>query len=189
MKKNSDHAEPDLDARATSPEAAANVAPIGNPPLTGEEIAELKALAAQLQDQLLRVSADFDNYKKRVARERQDASKYAHESLLQRLIPVLDNFDMAHAAAGSGPNTTVPSLLTGIAMVQQQLKSVLTDAGLEEIDATQKAFDPNLHEALSQEESTEIAEGHVVRQLRKGYKLRDRLLRPASVVVARPPAS
>ena len=166
--------------------------PLDTPPCTEEEIAELRTLAdkaAQLQDQLLRVSADFDNYKKRAARERQDAIKFAHESLLQRLIPVLDNFDMAQAAAGSAQNTTVQSLQTGIAMVQQQLKSALTEAGLEEIDATQKAFDPNLHEALSQEESTEIAEGHVVRQLRKGYKLRDRLLRPASVVVAKPPAA
>lgn len=158
-----------------------------SPPALDSETADLQNRIAQLQDQLLRVSADFDNYKKRAARERQEAIKYAQESLLQRLIPVLDNFDMAQAA-GQAQNITVASLQSGIAMVQQQLKSVLGEAGLEELDATGKTFDPNLHEALSQEESADVAEGQVLRQLRKGYKLRERLLRPASVVVARPPA-
>jgi molecular chaperone GrpE len=73
-------------------------------------------------------------------------------------------------------------------MIQQQLKSALTDAGLEEIDAAGKAFDPNFHEAVSQQDSSEVPEGNVLQQLRKGYKLRDRLLRPATVIVARKPA-
>jgi molecular chaperone GrpE len=83
----------------------------------------------------------------------------------------------------------VQSLQTGISMVHQQLKNALTEAGLEEVDATGKRFDPNLHEAVSQQESAEVPEGHVVQQLRKGYKLRERLLRPASVIVAKAPAS
>jgi molecular chaperone GrpE len=74
-------------------------------------------------------------------------------------------------------------------MIYQQLKKVLTDAGLEEVDAAGKVFDPNLHEAISQQETDEVPEGHVVQQVRKGYKLRDRLLRPASVVVAKHPAA
>jgi len=73
-------------------------------------------------------------------------------------------------------------------MIQQQLKNVLVEAGLEEINATDKPFDPNLHEAISQQDSTTVPEGHVLQQLRKGYKLKDRLLRPATVVVARKPA-
>jgi len=72
-------------------------------------------------------------------------------------------------------------------MIHQQLRTVLTDAGLEEVDAANKAFDPNWHEAVSQQESAEVPEGHVLQQLRKGYKFRDRLLRPASVVVAKAP--
>ena len=100
-------------------------------------------------------------------------------------MPVLDNFDMALSAAQPG---SAPSLQTGIAMIYQQLKKALTDAGLEEVDATGQKFDPNWHEAVSQQETNEIPEGHVVQQLRKGYKLRDRLLRPASVVVAKKPA-
>ena len=157
--------------------------------LTAEQLEELKQRAAKADehwDRLLRTTADFDNYKKRAAREKQEAAKYANESLLQKLVPVLDTFDMAMAAAQN--QEAVPSLKTGIAMVHQQLKSALSDAGLEEVDAAGKTFDPNLHEAVSQQETTALPEGQVVQQMRKGYKLRDRLLRPASVVVAKAPA-
>jgi len=158
-----------------------------------EQLAELKERAAKADehwDRLLRTTADFDNFKKRAAREKQDAIKFANESLLQKLIPVLDNFDMALAATQtSAKGDAVQSLQTGVSMIHQQLKSALVDAGLEELDATGKAFDPNIHEAVSQQETAEVPEGQVVQQLRKGYKFRDRLLRPASVVVAKPPAA
>ena len=163
----------------------------GDAPLTREQLEELKARAAKADehwDRLLRTMADLENLKKRTARERQDAVKFANESLLTRLIPALDNFDMARAAADSADGATTDSLKTGIALVHNQLKAALAEAGLEEIDATNRPFDPNLHEAVSEEESAEVPEGHVVRQLRRGYKLRERLLRPASVVVARKPA-
>jgi len=158
-----------------------------------EQLAELKERAAKADEhwnRLLRTTADFDNFKKRAAREKQDAIKFANESLLQKLIPVLDNFDMALAAAQtSTAGEAVQSLQTGVNMIYQQLKTALTEAGLEELDAANKAFDPNLHEAVSQKETTEVPEGQVVQQLRKGYKFRDRLLRPASVVVAKHPAA
>jgi len=160
-------------------------------PLSEQQLAELKenaAKSAQYYEQLLRTSADLENYKKRAARERQEAIKFANEGLLERIIPILDNFEMALAAANA-ENTSVQSLQAGINMIQQQLKSAMTDAGLEEIDATGKPFDPNLHEAISQQETSAAPEGHVVQQVRKGYKLRERLLRPASVVVAKKPAS
>src|SRR5205814_1759522 len=136
-------------------------------------------------DQMLRVAADFENFKKRAARERQETSRYASESLLQKLIPVLDNFEMALAATNNAQSNTLQQLQAGVGMIHQQLRSVLTDAGLEEVDAANKAFDPNWHEAVSQQESAEVPEGQVLQQLRKGYKFRDRLLRPASVVVAK----
>ena len=164
--------------------------PVGEQ-LTQEQIAGLKEQAAKAQenyDRLMRMAADLENYKKRAARERQDAIKYANESLLERLIPMLDNFEMALTAANA-PNTSVRSLQAGISMVHQQLKSAMAEAGLDEVDATGKPFDPNLHEAISQQESAEAPEGQVVQQVRKGYKLRDRLLRPASVIVAKKPAS
>jgi molecular chaperone GrpE len=159
--------------------------------LTTEQIDELKAKAAKADehwDRLLRSVADLENFKKRAARERQEAIRFANASLLEKLIPALDNFDMA-LAASTAEAASVESLKTGITMIYNQLKGALAEAGLEEIDAANRAFDPNLHEAVAQEESPATPEGHVVRQLRKGYKLRDRLIRPAGVVVARKPAA
>jgi molecular chaperone GrpE len=177
---------------AAEPAAAEAVLPVSPATLAPEQLEELKARAAQADefwDRLLRVTADFENFKKRAARERQDAANRAHEALIQKLIPVLDNFDMAQAAAQSGPANGSQSLQTGIAMIQQQFKGILSDAGVEEVDASGKPFDPNLHEAVSQQETAEAPDGHVVQQLRKGYKLRERLLRPATVVVAKKPAA
>jgi molecular chaperone GrpE len=158
--------------------------------LTPEQLADLQTRAAKAQehwDRLLRTTADFDNFKKRAAREKQDAIKYATESLLQKVIPVLDNFEMALASAQNSSAADIKSLQEGVAMIHAQLKSTLTEAGLEEVDATGKPFDPNLHEAVSQQESAAVAEGQVLQQLRKGYKLRERLLRPATVIVAKKP--
>jgi molecular chaperone GrpE len=135
----------------------------------------------------LRATADYENFKKRAAREKQDAIKYANENLIQKLVPILDNFDMAIAAAQTGPADMAQSLQAGITMIYQQLKNTLLEAGLEEVDASGQKFDPNWHEAVSQKETADLPEGQVVQQLRKGYKLRDRLLRPASVIVAKKP--
>lgn len=156
-----------------------------------EQLEELKARATKADehwDRLLRTTADFENFKKRAARERQDAIKYANEALIEKLLTVLDNFEMAQAAVQTGAPDALQSLQEGVAMIHQQLRNVLTGAGLEEVEAGGKPFDPNLHEAVSQEETEAVPEGHVAQQLRKGYKLRERLLRPASVIVATKPA-
>jgi molecular chaperone GrpE len=165
-------------------------------PLAEENIQELQAQAAkadEYRDQLLRTAADLDNYKKRAAREKQEAIKFANESLLAKLIPVLDNFDMALAAVSNAQSdkdqaASSDSLQQGVSMIQQQLRQALADAGLEEINAAGKPFDPNYHEAVSQQESADVPEGHVLQQLRKGFKLRERLLRPATVIVAKAPS-
>ena len=160
--------------------------------VSGAELEELRARAAKADehwDRLLRQTAEFENFRKRMAREKQDASKFANESLLRDLIPVLDNFEAALAAAANPQSGSSPEMLeTGVNMIHGQLKKLLVDAGVEEIDATGKTFDPNLHEAVSQQETRDFKEGQVMQQLRKGYKLRDRLLRPANVIVARKPA-
>ena len=156
--------------------------------ISPEQLEELQSRAAKADehwDRLLRTAADFENFKKRAAREKHDAIKFANEALIQKLIPVLDNFDMALAAAQTNPADATQSLHTGIAMIHQQLKNILTEAGLEEVNADGETFDPNLHEAVSQKETADATEGQVLQQLRKGYKLRERLLRPASVVVAK----
>src|SRR6266404_2109536 len=160
--------------------------------VTAEQFEELKERAAKAEehwDRLLRVTADFDNFKKRAAREKQDAIKYANESLLQKLIPILDNFEMAQSATQVARTDAAQSLQTGVNMIYQQLKNALSEAGLEELDAASKTFDPNFHEAVSQQETNDLPEGQVAQQLRKGYKFRDRLLRPATVVVAKKPAA
>jgi molecular chaperone GrpE len=157
-----------------------------------EQLAELQAHAAkadEFKDNWIRTAADFENFKKRAARERTEAAQFANASLLQKLIPILDNFEMAQTAAQTAQGDKLASLQSGIAMIQQQLKSALLETGLEEIDAAGKLFDPTLHEAVSQQETAEVPEGHVVQQLRKGYKLRERLLRPATVIVAKSPAA
>ena len=162
------------------------------PALLPEQIEELKTRAAKAEEnweRLLRTTADFDNFKKRAAREKIEAAHYASFSLLQKLLPVLDNFEMALAAAQSAQGDQLASFQSGITMIQQQLKNVLTEIGLEEIDASAKPFDPHFHEAVSEQEAADMPAGHVLQQLRKGYKLKERLLRPATVIVAKQPAN
>lgn len=153
-------------------------------PAPPDLLAEWQAKAAENYDRYLRTAADFDNYRKRAGRERSEAVEFANQSLLNRLLPVLDNLEAALTAADD-PKATVASIRTGVGMIGGQLRQVLADAGLEEVDAGGQAFDPNLHEAVSQMESADVPEGQVLHQLRKGYRLRGRLLRPATVVVAK----
>ena len=160
-------------------------------PLTSAQIQELQNRAAKADEnweRLLRTTADFENFKKRANRDRDDAIKYANESLIKKLVTVLDNFDMA-LAAGQNQAGAPQSFQAGVAMINQQLRNALVESGLEEVDATGKVFDPNWHEAVSQQESADVPEGQVLQQLRKGYKLRDRLIRPATVIVARKPSA
>jgi molecular chaperone GrpE len=203
MKKHNLHtehqpAEAAAQAPATGAPAAAAPAttepllPVEPATLTAEQLKELKERATKADehwDRLLRTTADFDNFKKRAAREKQEAIKYANEGLLQKLVPVLEHLEMALAAAQTAGPESGQSLQTGVNMVSQQLRNVLAEAGLEELTALGKPFDPNLHEAISQQETTDVPDGHVLQQVRKGYKFRDRLLRPASVVVAKQPAA
>ena len=161
-------------------------------PLTPEQLAELKARAAKGDEnweRLLRTTADFENFKKRAAREKTEAAQYATASVLAKILPVLDNFEMALAAAQNAAGDKLASFQSGVTMIQQQLKSVLVESGLEEVDAAGKPFDPNFHEAVSEQESAEVAEGNVLQQLRKGYKHKERLLRPATVIVAKKPTA
>jgi molecular chaperone GrpE len=174
-----------------SAEGAESLAHLDAATVTPEQFEELKSRAEKANEnweRLVRTTADFDNFKKRAAREKQDAIRYANEALLEKLVPVLDNFDAALSAAQTSSANSAQSLQTGVAMIFQQLKKALTESGLEEVDASGQTFDPNFHEAVSQQESADVPEGAVLQQLRKGYKLRDRLLRPATVVVAKKPA-
>jgi molecular chaperone GrpE len=143
------------------------------------------AQAAELKDRLLRAQAEWDNSRKRILREKEDAVRYAGEAFLERLLPVLDNFEMGMQAAKTA--TDAKAIAQGLEMVLAQFQQVLRDAGVETIDAVGHPFDPHRHEALGHHESAEHPEGQVLTQMRKGYKLKDRLLRAASVFVAKPP--
>ena len=148
--------------------------------------ATMQADLDRFRDLALRSQADFDNYKKRTAREKEEAIKYANASLLERLIAIVDNFELGLSAArAEGEGSAIYS---GMSMVLKQLNDFLADNGLQPIAAEGQKFDPNLHEAIAHEPSAEIAEGVVIRQTRRGYRLKDRLLRPSSVVVSSGPA-
>ena len=140
-----------------------------------------------LRDRLLRLQADFDNYRKRVDRERKDWAVYANEKLLKDLLPALDNFDLGLA---NGIKANAPeALLEGLRLVKGQLESALAKSGVTPIDAEGQPFDPNLHEAITHMPSPDVPEGTVLAQTRRGYMMGDKLLRPVQVVVSSGPAA
>ncbi|MFL6519078.1 MAG: nucleotide exchange factor GrpE [Chthoniobacterales bacterium] len=167
--------DPDAEEKNPAPPSAENAQ-------AEDETDGLQADLDRFRDLALRSQADFENYKKRAAREKEEAIKYANSSLLEKLIAIVDNFELgleaARAEGGKSP------IFSGMSMVLKQLMDFLADSGLQPIDATAKKFDPNLHEAIAHEPSDEFAEGTVIRQTRRGYKMKDRLLRPSSVVVS-----
>jgi molecular chaperone GrpE len=171
---------------APAPEQPDGAAPSSAAP-EDATLTQMQADLDRFRDLALRSQADFENFRKRAIREKEDAVKYANASFLERLIPLVDNFELGLNAARS--NAENSPILAGMEMVAKQLTDFLTASGVEPINAEGQVFDPNLHEAVAQEESATAAEGVVARQLRKGFKLRDRLLRPAMVVVSKGPAA
>lgn len=147
-------------------------------------MASLQADLDRFRDLAARSQADFENYKKRCAREKEEGIKYANTSLLEKLVPIIDNFELGLAAArGQGEKSPIYS---GMSLVLKQLQDFLADNGLQPIEAVGQKFDPNLHEAIAHEPS-DAPEGTVTRQTRRGYRFKDRLLRPSSVVVSSGP--
>jgi molecular chaperone GrpE len=138
---------------------------------------------AKWKDAALRAQAELDNYRKRVARERDEDYKRAQAVLLERLLPVLDNFDLGMMEVRKGDPKS--PIVVGMEMIERQLKEFMSGSGVEMIETVGVKFDPNLHEAVSQEDDAKIPEGHIIRQLRRGFRLRDRLLRAAMVVVSK----
>jgi molecular chaperone GrpE len=146
-----------------------------------DALAGLQSDLDRFRDLALRSQADFENYKKRAAREKEDAVKYANSSLLQRLVSILDNFELGLSAAKTESQHS--PIYSGMVLVQKQLNDLLEENGLQAIEAEGEKFDPNLHEAIAHEPS-ESVEGTVIRQARRGYRFKDRLLRPARVIVS-----
>lgn len=143
--------------------------------------------AAHWKDLAARNQAELDNYRKRMAREKSDAIKFANGSLLSELLPVIDSFQMGLTAAiNEDPDSIISK---GMEMVQKQLEEFFSSQGAVAISSVGKEFDPNLHEAISQESSDKVPNGHIITEIRKGYTLNDRLLRAANVIVSKGPDS
>ncbi|UJL44887.1 nucleotide exchange factor GrpE [Virgibacillus sp. NKC19-16] len=145
-----------------------------------KEMEALKQEKEELQDRLLRLQAEFDNFKKRSQKEKEVDRKYKAQDLVNELLPAIDNFERALQVEVTDATS---SLIDGITMVYQQLKDALKSQGVEEIEAEGNVFDPNLHHAVMQVEEEEVESNTVVEELQKGYILNDRVIRPAMVKV------
>lgn len=147
-----------------------------------QELQEFRELA-------LRKQAELENYRKRMIREKEDAIRYANSSVFEKLLPVIDSFELGLQAAKASSAPESVAIVEGFEMVRKQFLDFLRDHSVEQIDAAGESFDPNFHEAVSQQHDAEVPEGKVLHQIRKGYKLRDRLLRPSTVILSRGPAA
>ena len=146
-----------------------------------EEVAKLRREIADLRDRTMRTLADFDNFRKRSERERQETRKYALLEPLRDFLEVVDNLGLALSAAGSADD-----LKRGVEMIHRQMQELLRRLGVKEIEALNQPFDPALHEAVQREEDPTVQKPTVVGELRRGYRLHERLLRPTMVKVAVP---
>ncbi|WP_165788619.1 nucleotide exchange factor GrpE [Rubritalea profundi] len=147
---------------------------------------QLEAEVAELKNKLLRTAADLENYRKRSTRDKADAIRYGNQRLLEDLLPVIDNFGMGMQASEQDSGSMI---YMGMSMVQKQLDDFLANQGVQVVDLQPGAkFDPKVHDAMAQEESETFEEGQIIRVMRKGYKMGDRLVRPANVVVVQAPA-
>lgn len=146
------------------------------------ELSKLQAELEEQQQRVLRTQADFDNFRRRTQKEKEDLAKYASSLLITELLPVIDNFERALSTGTDNPE--VSSYAKGVEMIFRQLEGVLKAEGLEEMNSVGQPFNPEFHQAIMQVESDEYEEGIVVEEVQKGYKLKDRVLRPAMVKVS-----
>ena len=149
-------------------------------PIPEEELKKAQAERDELKDRLLRTAAEFENYKKRIKKEIDEAQGRGRESLLKEILPVLDNLERAlqHAQPDD-------PLAVGVRMVEKQLVAALEKFGITRFSSVGQPFDPNLHDAIQQVESNDVAPGSVALEFAKGYMMNGRLLRPAMVAVAK----
>lgn len=176
----------DSEASSGAKGPPARGAPVPNVKLPSEENKELRAENEQLVERLARLTADLENLRRRGLKEREDAFRYGHENLVKDLLGSVDNLERAVAHAQSCEDGgDFESMLQGVELVQRELLGALSKHGVERIDADEKPFDPTEHEAMAQKEDDSVPAHTVVEVYQAGYKLRDRLLRPARVVVSK----
>jgi len=147
------------------------------------EIEGLRAERASYLDRLARLQAEFDNFRKRSVKEQQDFRGYALAEALRSLLPILDSLDRALKTS----DASVQDFHSGIELIDKQFHDALSKLGVESIPAEGEVFDPNLHQAIQMVDTAEVEDNHVIDELQRGYRIKDRLLRPAMVRVARNP--
>ncbi|KXG44998.1 molecular chaperone GrpE [Tepidibacillus decaturensis] len=146
-----------------------------------DEVSQLKQTIEELQNRLLRTQADFENFRKRTRVEKEELAKYATAKLVESLLPAIDNFERAIDSSKDSQNLDL--FLQGVEMVYRQIEQVLTQEGLEKIEAVGQPFNPEIHQAVMQVETDEFDSGIVVEELQKGYKLKEKVIRPSMVKV------
>ncbi len=173
----------DEDGRVKGPEE-----PAASEAFSGEEIERMAGQLVENRDKYVRLLADFDNFRRRAHKDRQDVIQFGHENLVKDLLSTVDNLDRAIEHAHQNDGGDLASLLQGVELVQREFYAVFAQHEVHVIDAEGSEFDPSLHEAMAQVQDDSVPPNTVIEVLQKGYRLRDRLLRPARVVVAKSPA-
>ena len=150
-----------------------------------EELEQVRGELAEIRDRWIRLNADFENFRRRTLKEREEAYQFGHQALAKDLLPAVDNLERAIDAARKSGVGDLESVLQGLGLVQRDLESVLAKHGVTEVEALGQPFDPSVHEALAQFPDASVPPNTVVQVFQRGYRLRDRLLRPAQVVVSK----
>ena len=174
-----DSAEINLQMNQPAPEADENISEID----TAAEIERLKAELTAKDDRILRLAADFDNFRKRTAREKSEIATVIEQAFLKDLLPLLDNLSRASGAAENAENVDAETLRKGIEMIKQETVAVMSKHGLEPIEALNKPFDPNFHQAVGTVKDETKQDGLVAAELQRGYIARGRVIRPSMVQV------
>lgn len=177
--------DPERNDRAEGADPDGHAVPAEPSLPTWEEVDRLRKEAAErgeFLEKLQRTAAEFANYQKRVQRERSESSRYAAQDFATAILPVLDNLVLAVRSAESSRDFA--KLLEGVKLVERQFEKILADSGVTPIDAEGKPFDPNLHEAIARQERNDVPPQTVVEVARRGYRLHDRVIRPAQVAIA-----
>ena len=179
-----EYTEAGADEQAGDETAAEQAAAASQPSAEADEaVAAAQKERDAYKEQFLRAVADFDNYRKRIERERRELSEYAAADVLLDLLPIIDNFERALQAPATGD---AEAFKRGVELIHKQMLDLLKKRGVTPIEARGADFDPNFHQAVIHEASDDHREGEVMQELQRGYLLGDRLLRPAMVKVAKP---
>jgi len=148
-----------------------------------KKVEEIEIKAQENYELYMRTYAEMENIKKRGKKEREDLAKFANESLIKEILPAIDNLEKAIFHANNDTNES--GLVKGLEMTLDGLMKTLEKSGLKEVEAVGKSFDPNFHEAISQQIDDKVAQGHIIMELQKGYLLNERLVRPSMVVISK----